>query len=282
MARPLRLLAENGHYHVTSRSWDRSALFRDDEHRLEFLDRLSMTVERFDWRCLAYCLMVNHFHLLILTPLANLDRGMQRLNSGYAQWFNRQGNRRGPVLEDRYGGALIQREPHLLEVFRYIALNPVRAGLCRSPHRYVWSSHAAMAGLAPVPDFLATSHVHELFASTHGGDGRASYRAFVAAAVDSAHVEPPIHGDEDFVRDAMQHVSRDPEIPRRHWSAGRPSLRDLLGDSAAGAELSFAYRNHGYTMASMAEHLRFHVSTVSRRIAAFERGDAGLQDLTPQ
>jgi REP element-mobilizing transposase RayT len=281
VARPLRLLVENGHYHVTSRTWDRSALFRDDEHRLEFLDRLSLTVERCDWRCLAYCLMDNHFHLLVLTPLANLPRGMQQLNSGYAQWFNRQRARRGPVLEDRYHGALIQREPHLLEVFRYIALNPVRAGLCRSPHRYVWSSHAAIAGHAPVPDFLAANHVHELFSSTIGGDGRASYREFVAAAVDPAPFEPPIHGDDEFVREAMQHVTRDPEIPRRDWTAGRPSLREMLGASASGAQLSFAYRNYGYTMASIAEHLRCHVSTVSRRIAAFERGDAGLQDLTP-
>jgi len=282
MARPLRLLVENGHYHVTARTWDRSVLFRDDEHRLEFLDRLSLTVERCAWRCLAYCLMGNHFHLLVSTPLANLPRGMQRLGSGYAQWFNKQGGRRGPVFEDRYGGALIQREPHLLEVFRYIALNPVRANLCSSPHRYVWSSHAATAGLAPIPGFLATGDVHELFASAHGGDGRTAYRSFVAAAVDSRGVEPPIHGDDTFIRTEMQHVTRDPEIPRRHWTAGRPTLRELLGRSATGAELSYAYRNHGYTMAAMAEHVGCHVSTVSRRIATHERGDAGLQDLTPQ
>lgn len=282
MARPLRLLVENGHYHVTARSWDRSTLFRDDEHRLEFLDRVAMTVARFDWRCLAYCLMGNHFHLLVRTPLANLPRGMQRLNSGYAQWFNRQRDRNGPVFEDRYGAVLIQREPHLLEVFRYIALNPVRAGLCRSPHRYVWSSHAAIAGHAPVPDFLAPAEVHDVFASTTGGEGRASYRAFVAAAVDPPLIEAPVYGDDTFVREAMQHVARDPEIPRREWTAGRPPLTELLTTDAGGAALSRAYREHGYTMACMAEHLRCHVSTVSRRIAAYERGDAGLQDLTPQ
>ena len=275
MARPLRLLVENGHYHVTSRTWDRSPLFRDDEHRLEFLDRLSLTVERFDWRCLSYCLMDNHFHLLIRTPQANLDRGMQRLNSGYAQWFNRQGARKGPVLEDRYHGALIQQEPHLLEVFRYVALNPVRAGLCRTPHRYVWSSHAAVAGHAPVPGFLAAGHVHELFASALGGDGRAAYAKFVAAAAaEPAPIEPPVHGDDEFVREAMRHVTRDPEIPRRHWAAGRPTLRELLGVAPTDAQLSFAYRNHGYTMSGLAAHIRCHVSTVSRRIAAFERGDA--------
>jgi REP element-mobilizing transposase RayT len=282
MARPLRLLVENGHYHVTARSWDHSELFGDDENRLEFLDRVAMTVERFDWRCLAYCLMGNHFHLLVRTPLANLPRGMQRLNSGYAQFFNRQRARRGPVFEDRYGAVLIQREPHLLEVFRYIALNPVRAGLCRSPHRYVWSSYAATAGRAPVPAFLAPGEVHELFASATGGDGRASYREFVGAAVDPPAFEAPIHGDDTFVREAMQHVVRDPEIPRREWSAGRPPLSDLLGADAGGEALSRAYREHGYTMAQLAAHVRRHVSTVSRRIAAYEGGDAGLQDLTPQ
>jgi REP element-mobilizing transposase RayT len=281
MARPLRLLVENGHYHVTARTWDQSAMFRDDEHRLEFLDRLSLTVERFDWRCLAYCLMGNHFHLLVCTPLANLPRGMQQLNSSYAQWFNRQRVRRGPVFEKRYYSVLIQREPHLLEAFRYIALNPVRAGLCRNPHRYVWSSHAATAGHAPVPAFLAASEVHELFASATGANGRASYGEFVAAAVDPVHYEAPIHGDDAFMREAMQHVSRDPEIPRRHWTAGRPQLHELLGGLASGAELSFAYRIHGYTMAALAVHQGCHVSTVSRRIAAHERGDAGLQDLTP-
>lgn len=281
MARPLRLLVENGHYHVTSRSWDRSPLFRDDEHRLEFLDRLAVNVARFDWRCLAYCLMDNHFHLLVRTPHANLPRGMQRLNSGYAQWFNRERNRKGPVYEKRYNAVLIQREPHLLEALRYVALNPVRAGLCRSPHRYVWSSHAAVAGRAAVPDFLSPSEVHELFATYTGAGGRTAYCEFVAAAVDSPTFESPIHGDEEFVRDAMQHVTRDSEIPRREWTAGRPSLAELLEPDAGGAVLSQAYRRYGYTMASMAEYIGRHVSTVSRRIAAHERGDAGLQDLTP-
>jgi REP element-mobilizing transposase RayT len=281
MARPLRLLVENGHYHVTARSWDRSPLFRDDEHRLEFLDRVGMTVERFDWRCLAYCLMDNHFHLLVRTPLANLPRGMQRLNSGYAQWFNRQRARTGPVYEKRYGAVLIQREPHLLEAFRYIALNPVRAGLCRSPHRYVWSSHAATAGYAPPPGYLSPGEVHELFASVTGADGRASYREFVAAAVDPAPYAAPVHGDDAFVREAMRHVTRDPEIPRREWTAGRPSLHELLEPDAAGESLSRAYRQYGYTMSRLAEHVGRHVSTVSRRIAAHERNDAGLQDLTP-
>ena len=271
MARPLRLLVENGHYHITSRTWDRSPLFRGDDDRHEFLYLLAKTVERFDCRCLAYCLMGNHFHLLLRTPLANLPRGMQRINSGYAQWFNRQRGRRGPVYEDRYNAELIQREPHLLEVYRYIALNPVRAGIRRDPGAYAWSSHAAIAGLAPAPPWLAVSEAHDVFESVTGADGRTAYREFVSAAVESSPPEGPVVGDDDFVHAAMQHVLRDPEIPRRDWTAGRPPLSQLLGGGGPGEALSRAYRDHGYTMAAMAEHLHVHVSTVSRRIGAHER-----------
>jgi putative transposase len=272
MARPLRLLVENGHYHVTSRTWDRSPLYRDDADRREFLDIVGANVQRFDWRCLAYCLMDNHFHLLIRTPLANLPRGMQRINSRYAQLYNRWRGRRGPVFEDRYHGALIQREPHLLEAYRYIALNPVRAGLCANPGDYLWSSHAAVAGFSPPPSFLAVSEAHDLFEATTGDDGRVAYCRFIDAAVYVGSPEGPVIGDDAFLREAMAHVSRDPEIPRRDWTAGRPPLDELLGQTGSGAELSDAYRAHGYTMAAMARHLGCHVSTVSRRIAGHEQG----------
>jgi putative transposase len=271
MARPLRLLVENGHYHVTSRTWDRSPLYRNDEDRRAFLDLLEANVERFDWRCLAYCVMDNHFHLLLRTPLANISRGMQRLNSRYAQQYNHWRDRKGPVFEDRFYGALIQREPHLLEVHRYIATNPVRAGRCGDPRKYAWSSHAAIAGLAPAPSFLAVSETRDLFASSLGGEGRVRYLEFVEAVVETTLAEGPVVGDGDYVREAMRHVTRDPEIPRRDWTAGRPSLTELLGNGTSGEALSLAYRNHGYTMSGMAEHLGCHVSTISRRIAGHER-----------
>jgi len=270
MTRPLRLLVENGHYHVTSRSWDRSALFPTDAHRDQFLDTVALTVARCDWRCLAYCLMDNHFHLLVRTPHANLPRGMQRLNSSYAQWFNRRRGRRGPVFEDRYYGGLVQREPHLLELYRYIALNPVRAGRCSAAHRYPWSSHAATAGIAPAPPFLAVAEVHDLFADVTGMDGRSAYWTFVEAD-EPAPYDGPVHGDAEFIRDAMQDVTRDPEHARRDWTTGRPALGELIDEAVSGSALSDAWRRHGYTMASMAEHAGCHVSTISRRIAAHER-----------
>jgi len=231
-----------------------------------------MTVKRFDWRCLSYCLMDNHFHLLLRTPLANLPRGMQRINSSYAQRFNRQRARRGPVFEDRYHGGLIQREPHLLEAHRYVALNPVRAGLCRRPEDHAWNSYGAIAGYATAPPYLAVSEVRDLFASVGGGDGSERYREFVDAAAEEPSMKGPVLGDRRFVSEAMRDVARHPEIPRRDWTAARPPLSEVLGDTGSGAELSEAYRRHGYTMANMAEHLGCHVSTVSRRIAAHERG----------
>lgn len=270
MTRPLRLQVENGHYHVTSRTWDRSALFSNDDDRQRFLDTVDRTVERCDWRCLAYCLMDNHFHLLVRTPLANLSRGMQRLNSSYAQWFNRRRGRHGPVLQQRFHGGLIQREPHLLEVHRYVALNPVRAGRCSAAYRYRWSSHAAILGIAPAPAFLAVGEVLDLFAAVGGGDGRTAYRSFVEAD-EPAPYDGPVHGDAEFIREAMRDVTREPEIARRDWTAGRPPLHELIDAAANGSTLSGAWRAHGYTMAAMAAHVGCHVSTISRRIAAHER-----------
>ncbi len=272
MARPLRLLVENGHYHVTTRTWDRSALYRTDDDRRSFLELLDNAVDRFDWRCLSYCLMDNHFHLLVRTPLANLPRGMQKINGGYAQRFNRHHGRSGPLFERRYNAALVQREPHLLEVLRYIALNPVRAGACSDPYQYAWSSHAAIAGLVPSPSFVAVEEVRELFAAATGVDGTRAYREFVSALAEGSPTAGPVLGDEQFVRDALREVTRDPEIPRRDWSAGRPPLVDLVGDDGSGAAMSMAYRAHGYTMAAIAEHAGCHVSTVSRRIGTHERG----------
>ena len=271
MARPLRLLVENGHYHVTARSWDRSAIYRSDEDRRTFLKLLDDAVDRFDWRCLSYCLMDNHFHLLVRTPLANLPRGMQRINSGYAQAFNRRYERGGPLFQRRYHAELVQRDAHLLEVLRYIALNPVRAGCCRDACEYAWSSHAAIAGVAPPPPYLAAGEVRELFEAATGSDGVRAYREFVSGDVEDSPSSGPVVGDEEFVRAALRDVARDPEIPRRDWSAGRPPLADLFGQHRSGAAMSFAYRVHGYTMANMAAHLGCHVSTVSRRLHAYER-----------
>lgn len=156
----------------------RDRLFLQDRERGFFLRLLEGVVGRLQWRCRSYCVLGTHYHLLVETPEANLDRGMQRLNSQYAQWFNWRHERRGHLVADRYYSALIERESHAIEVVRYIARNPIRAGLCRSPEEWPWSSYAATIGLVPSPPFLAAEELVSWFSPKRGA-GIRRLRAFV-------------------------------------------------------------------------------------------------------
>jgi len=129
MARPLRLEFPGTLYHLTARGNAQQAIFLDAMDREAFLTILAGEIDQHRWRCYAYCLMDNHYHLLIETPEANLVHGMRRLNSRYAQRFNRRHRRVGHLFQGRYKSIVVDRERHLLELTRYIVLNPVRAGI---------------------------------------------------------------------------------------------------------------------------------------------------------
>jgi putative transposase len=161
MARPLRLEYEGAVYHVTSRGNARQDIYLVDPDRELFLSVVGATVERFSWLCHAYCLMPNHYHLLIETPEANLSRGMRHLNGVYTQAFNRRHMRSGHVLQGRFKAIVVEKESHLLELARYVVLNPVRARMVRSAKDWPWSSYRATAGLAEVPHFLTVGCVLE-------------------------------------------------------------------------------------------------------------------------
>jgi putative transposase len=160
-------------YHVTTRTIE--PLFTDAADRERFLLTLAKVVERHRWICHAYCLMGNHFHLLLETPEPNLAGGMRDLSSDYVRYFNIHRGRRGPLSEKRYRAVLVEREAHLLEVARYVVLNPARAGICERAEDWPWSSYRATAGLTPVPRFL---HTEWLLAQFDGNPHR--YRAFIA------------------------------------------------------------------------------------------------------
>jgi REP element-mobilizing transposase RayT len=129
MSRALRLEYEGAVYHVTSRGNDRAAVFRDDRDRSRFLEITGTIAANLGWIVHAYCLMGNHYHLLIETPRANLSPGMQRINGRYTQFFNRRHRRTGHVLQGRYKAIHVEKEAHLLDLCRYVVLNPVRARL---------------------------------------------------------------------------------------------------------------------------------------------------------
>ena len=159
MARPLRLEFPGAIYHVTARGNARNAIFLDDEGRALFLGCLGEVVARLGWRCHAYCLMDNHYHLLIETPEGNLSRGMRQLNGVYTQCFNRRHGRVGHVFQGRFKAIVVDRDSYLLELCRYVALNPIRAAMVAQIEHYAWSSYPATMGLAECPAWLETDWV---------------------------------------------------------------------------------------------------------------------------
>ena len=179
MARPLRLEYEGAVYHLTSRGNERSTIFRDDLDRTKFLGFLGAVVSGARWKLHAYCLMGNHYHLLIETPLGNLARGMQRLNGRYTQWFNFHHDRSGHLLQGRYKAILVEKEEHLLELCRYVVLNPVRAGMVDDASRWSWSNYRATAGVSAPPDWLDVRWTLSRF-SPKRSRAREAYRRFVA------------------------------------------------------------------------------------------------------
>jgi len=132
MARPLRIQYAGAVYHVTSRGNGGGSMFKEDQDRLMLLNVLEDFNDRYHWFCHAYCLMDNHYHLVIETPDGNLSKGMRHLNGVYTMRFNRNHHCIGHVLQGRYKAILIQKESHLLEVCRYVVLNPVRAGIVKT------------------------------------------------------------------------------------------------------------------------------------------------------
>jgi REP element-mobilizing transposase RayT len=181
MPRPLRLQVAGGIFHITARGNRKQVIFLDDRDRMHFLILLTALCEQRGWKVHAYCLMTNHYHLLIETPEEDLSAGLQWLNGTYAQWFNRVHDLSGHLFQGRFHAVLVKGEYHLLELSRYIVLNPVRAGLCRRAQDWLWSSHRAVMKTAPKPRFLELEWLVLQF-GPEVEEARRRYAAFVAEA----------------------------------------------------------------------------------------------------
>ena len=181
MARRPRSEIAPGLYHVTARGNRRQEIYLAESDIERFLAGLQLVVERFRWTCYAFCLLPNHYHLLVETSDPNLGAGMRDLNGPYAQWFNRRYSLGGHLFQDRFHSALVESDGHLLELTRYIALNPVRAGLCRHPGDWPWGSYRATVGRAPRPAFLSIERLLGLF-SVNLRSARQKYAEFVRSA----------------------------------------------------------------------------------------------------
>jgi REP element-mobilizing transposase RayT len=267
VARPLRICVPGAVYHVIARGNERAPIYRDDADRFRFLRTLAHVVDRFGWLCHAYCLMGNHYHLVVETPRPNLPTGMQQLNGPYAQGFNERHGRCGHVFQARYRSILVEKDSHLLALCRYVVLNPVRAGIRRRPGAYLWSSYRATAGHAPMERLLFTDWILGTFAPSRAA-AQARYRAFVAEGgpgVPGMGVRGERLGSTTLLTERFGHDPPLAEIPRVQVEPLPPTLAEIFAGNSRGP-VATAYRRHGYTLRAIAEHLDCHYSTVSRRL----------------
>ncbi len=227
MVRQLRIEYPGALYHVTSRGNDKKDIFRSIKDREKFLSYLSSASERHGALFHVYCLMSNHFHLMLETPLGNLSRIMKHINGSYTTYFNVKHKRAGHLLQGRYKAILVQADTYAAELSRYIHLNPVRAKMVPSPEEYQWSScRRYLEGTEP--SWLSTSLVLGYF-GTEVEDRRRNYRDYLFEAIGKESPDPlagsvasTILGNDDFVRDIREKYLDGKEKDRE-----LPALRDL-------------------------------------------------------
>lgn len=256
MARPLRLEYPGALYHLTARGDNKTGIFLDDEDRNRFLKYLGTEIEQQGWVCYAWCLMGNHYHMLIETPEGNLIAGMRRLNGRYTQSFNRRHGRVGHVFQGRYKSILVEKEAYLYELCRYIVLNPVRAGMVMQPEDWSWSSYRATAGLEAAPGWMAINQVRE-----HFGDSVNTYRRFVLEGIGKASPWEDVRGQiwlgrDAFLESVKQRIEKEniSDVPAVQLRPDRPDggsiLRYVAGDFGCSVD-SILSRSHrkGYHLA---------------------------------
>ena len=178
MPRPPRPLEVNAFSHVTSRGNRGEPIFTDPTDFVRFLEITEQATVRFRWQCLAYCLMTNHYHLVVRTPEPSISQALHHLNGSYARWFNRRHGYQGHLFQRRFHSRAIESDWHLLEACRYVVLNPVRAGLVGRPSEWTWSSYRATIGASPEACTLALDELLGFFGRPPAR-AREAFRAFV-------------------------------------------------------------------------------------------------------
>ncbi|MGH9456820.1 MAG: transposase [Thermoanaerobaculia bacterium] len=308
MARPLRLDHPGALWHLTSRGNEKRMIFMDDEDRMMFLSLLATTVMRFRWLLHEFVLMGNHYHLVAEMVEANVSRGMQWLNGQYARYFNRRYGRCGHLFQGRFKGKLVDSDEYLLEVCRYVVLNPVRAGLVGSAGEWAWSSYRAKAGLEEAPAWLVVEPTLARF----GRERKQAQKTWQEFVTTREPVPCPWEkltgqiflGGPMFVERMQAMIDEAPrstEHPKAQRNPGRPSMHKILRTVARehGTTASALRRGRGGRGRMVAAHAGWHegrlrlreiaeplglrsagyVSTLIRRCAARAASDGELAAL---
>lgn len=281
MSRPLRIEYAGALYHVTARGDRQATLFRDDSDRSVWLSVLDLVCQRYNFVVHGFCQMTNHYHLVIATVDGNLAQGMRLLNGAYSQYFNRRHDLVGHVFQGRYKAILVQREAYLLELTRYVVLNPLRAGMIRTLDDWPWSSHRYVMSSTPPPRWLEVRAILDQF-DPDPAVAIGLYQQFVLAGLglDSPLKKTQhqlILGDDTFTAGALrgsapQALSAVPRMQRRAVKLSLQQYQVRYPDRAEA--MTHAYRSTAYTMEQIGEHFGVSAKTVSRAIKRVEKAEA--------
>lgn len=277
MARPLRIELSGGVYHVTSRGDGRDDIYLSDADRETWLEVFGQVCERCNWICHAWCQMTNHYHILIETPEANLAKGMRQLNGVYTQRFNRAHQRVGHVFQGRYKAILVERDSYLLELARYVVLNPLRAKMVRRLEVWPWSSYLATCGQETPPVWLQVEWILGQFGQRRSS-AISKYVTFIHEGARLPSIWAQLRGQiflgsEDFMQKMQAQIGQKPtlgEIPRAQRRSITQPLPEFERDYPRDEAMARAYLSGQHTMSAIAKYFGVHYSTVSRAVKAYE------------
>ncbi len=284
MARRLRLEFPGGLYHVFSRGNCKNSIFIDDSDRRMFLSILARTITMYNWICHAFCLMGNHYHLIIETPDGNLSIGMKYLNGVYTQKFNYLHKKSGHVFQGRFNSKLIDKQNYLITLSAYVVTNPVKEGFVPLPEEWPWSSYAPTMGLRPKPHFLTCDFILGEF-GTSIQTARAGYMRFVRAitkndlGIDDL-AKGSLIGSTEFmmkygpILDGNESIK---EIQSNERLSNRPTLdalfKGITKKAPRNEKISEAFLSHGYKMIEIARFLNLDHTTICKVINKAKKAD---------
>ena len=272
MSRPLRLEFPYALYHITSRGDRREDIYEDDEDRQAFLEVFASVIEQHNWICYAYCLMSNHYHLLIQTPDANLSKGMRQLNGVYTQAYNRRHQKIGHLFQGRYKSILVDEDNYLLELSRYIVLNPVKAGMENKVDEWKWSSYPAMVGTIQSPDWLESDYLLSQF-SVQRKTAIRKYQEFLQAGLNKGPIWEQLNnqiylGNEAFIEKVQKHMDdrkQGLQIPKVQKRPIAKALVEYENMSVSRDDAIIqAYASGAYSYHELGEHFGLHFTRIGK------------------